>query len=183
MPSRSPCRRRSSVVPTARACARCAGRTSTRSRTSTKRNIRTLAGRRSSRCARSSNPASAADRRHVGVTVACRGTRRQSLVELSKNVVAQLELGGGGILLEVGPALRAGKGDDIVTAREHPGERQLSRRAAPLGGELADALRQQAILVEVPVLHPWVVATEVVICELRRRRKPTCEEAAPEWAV
>ena len=39
---------------------------------------RTPAGRRSRRCASSSNPASAADRRHVGVAVARRSARRKA---------------------------------------------------------------------------------------------------------
>ncbi len=53
------------------------------------------------------------------------------------------------VLFEVAAALGARDGDDVVSLREHPGERELGRAHAALGGDLLHAIDDAQVLGEV----------------------------------
>src|SRR5207249_1524568 len=128
-------------------------------------------------------PGLAPDARHVGVAVAGGGTARKRLVEPRQLLVRELDVRGGGILLEIAPPLRARNGDDVLAARQHPRERELRGRDALLRGELADVLRQPPVPLEVGAGEAGMALAEVALVELLRRAEAAREEAAAERAV
>jgi hypothetical protein len=96
---------------------------------------------------------------------------------------AQLDLSGGEVLLEICDALGAGDGNDVPPAVEHPGKRELTRRDAPLGGELLHALGELAVVLEVLAGEAGAVAAEVPLVELLGRAEAPREEAAAKRRV
>src|SRR3954462_11988980 len=96
-----------------------------------------------------SHETSAVDGAHVRVAVAGGGALRERVLDAGEIVLRELDLRRGRVLLEVGDALRARDRDDGVALRAPPGGRELRRCDALLGGELAHALDELEVPVEV----------------------------------
>src|SRR5207302_3691634 len=96
---------------------------------------------------------------------------------------AQLDVGCGEVLLQVGDALGAGDRDDVLPAVQHPREGELPRGDALLLGQLTDAFGQQAVVLEVLAGEARAVAAEVALVELLWRGEAPGEEAASEGRV
>src|SRR5450759_3233518 len=77
----------------------------------------------------------------------------------------------------------AGYRDNVVSLREHPGERQLSRAHALLVRNLRNAVDQLQVTLDVSFLEARVASTEVALFEILAASDLSREEAAPEWAV
>ena len=102
----------------------------------------------------------------------------------STSCVAQLDLGGSEVLLQVGDALGARDRDDVLAAVEHPRERQLSRRDPLLLRRAPSrARRARGCCCEVLAGEARPVAAEVALVELVRRAEAPRQEAAPERRV
>src|SRR5436305_3343006 len=71
-------------------------------------------------------------RRHPASVVALAGNLGQLGLDASDVVVAQADLRRAPVLLEVGDALGARDGDDVLALGKDPGERELARRDALL---------------------------------------------------
>src|SRR5205823_5182812 len=80
-------------------------------------------------------------------------------------------------------ALGPGDGNDVLAAREHPGERKLGRRRLLLARELLDALHQLEVAVEVLSLEAGAVPAPVVCGNVLGLAELAGEEAAAERAV
>src|SRR4051794_17898198 len=123
------------------------------------------------------------DRRHVRVAVARRRADRRDLVEARQVVVGQLDVERRDVLLEVVDVLRAGDRHDVIAAAQHPRERELARRGVLLGRDLADALDELQVALEVLALEARVVAAEVVLVEVLGLGEAAGQEAAAERAI
>src|SRR5207247_11317293 len=128
-------------------------------------------------------PRSDVDRAHAQLVVAIAGGRRDLLRDPLDLLIAQLDVGGGQVLFEVGDVPGPRDRDDVLPAVQHPGERQLSRRDGLVGCELLDALGELQVLLEVLAREARVVAAEVALVELVGRGQAPCEEAAAERRV
>ena len=82
-----------------------------------------------------------ADGAHVRVAVAGGGVGREDLLDGGQVGGVQHHVGGRHVLLEVGPALGPRDRHHVVAPCEHPGQRQLARRAALGRRQLPDASR------------------------------------------
>src|SRR2546428_5255233 len=74
---------------------------------------------------------SAVDRGHVRVALAGGRALREGALEPLELVLREVDLQGGDVLLEVGPAGRPPDRGDVLAARQDPPERDLARRDAP----------------------------------------------------
>src|SRR5919198_5600825 len=88
---------------------------------------------------------SAVDAGHPGLVVTLAGCLRELCVDAGKVICAELDVDRGGVLLEVGAALRARDRHDVVTLREQPRDRELRRRDAFFGGDLLDLVGEAQI--------------------------------------
>src|SRR5436309_651593 len=125
------------------------------------------------------------DRRHPprGVAVPRGNPLREGRVDRLQVGGAQHDRGTGRILLQIAHPLRAGNGHDVFALRQHPGQRELRRRA-PLGArQLLDARHQLEVLREVLTLKAGIAAPPVVRGEVLVAPYLAREEAAPQRAV
>ena len=83
----------------------------------------------------------AVERRHTRrrITFAGRDAFRRDRVDGAEVLGAQRDVEGAQVLVEIRAALGAGDRDDALALRQHPGERELRRRAALLARDLLDA--------------------------------------------
>src|SRR5439155_8135522 len=87
------------------------------------------------------------------------------------------------VLLEVLASLRARDRHEVLPLRQHPRQRQLARRTAPLPRDLFHPLHEVQVLLEVLALETGIVAAVLVgrqVCELLKAAR---QEAPPQWAV
>jgi hypothetical protein len=82
-------------------------------------------------------PWSAVDGGHARFVVALAGGRRQ-VAEPLELVAAQFDAVGGGVLLDAGDPPGTGDRGDVVALGEQPGQRDLRRCGAGLGGDGRD---------------------------------------------
>ena len=87
------------------------------------------------------------------------------------------------ILIEIFAPLRAGNGHDVLALREHPGQRELRRRAALLARNALDTFEQRQILVEILALETRRLPPVVVLRQVAGRLEAPGQEAAPERAI
>src|ERR1700760_2803020 len=71
-------------------------------------------------------PGLAVDGGHVGVSVAGGGTVRRDFIQTLEFVIAQLDAGGGDILLKIIQVFGAGDWHDVIALVQNPSQRQLS---------------------------------------------------------
>src|SRR5207245_11482837 len=93
------------------------------------------------------------------------------------------DLQGRGVLFQVLAPPGPRDGNDVLAAREHPGERKLGRSRLLLARELLDALHQLEVAVEVPSLEAGAVPAPVVCGNVLGLAELAGEEAAAERAV
>src|SRR6185295_1436128 len=87
------------------------------------------------------------------------------------------------VLLEVGTPLRPRDGDDVRALREHPGEGELSRRAALLGGDRLDTRDEVQVALKVVALEARRHAAIVVGRQILEATDLAGEETPSERAV
>src|SRR3954451_12640082 len=125
----------------------------------------------------------AVDRAHHRFGVPRARGLRQRVGDRAPLVTGQLHVGRRHVLLEVGAALRAGDGDDVLALVQHPGERELARGHALVGGELLEPADEVEVLLEVLALEARREATVVVLGEIVGGLDRAREEAAAERGV
>src|SRR6185436_3982154 len=104
-------------------------------------------------------------------------------IERGKIRRRQRDVDGGRVLFDALDARRSRNRDDVGTARQQPGERELRRRAALLPREILDAGHEIEIALEVLALKARVLTTPVAWREIVHRAEPSGEEPAAERAV
>ena len=114
------------------------------------------------------NDGSAVDDGHVPFVVAFAGGRRE-VVQPFDLLGAQLDAVGGGVLLDAGDPLGAGDRGDVVALREQPGQGDLCRRGARLGGNGLDLVDDAQVALEVLAGEARVGLAPVVVGELLGR--------------
>src|SRR2546423_7817581 len=124
---------------------------------------------------------SGVDRGHVGVAVAGGRAGGRDLVQAAQILVAELDLGGRRVLLEVPHPLRAGDRHDVLALAHHPGERELAGLDALLTRELLEPVDDLEVALEVLTLEareadPAGIRLEEVV----RSSVAPGQEAAPE---
>jgi hypothetical protein len=99
---------------------------------------------------------------HVRFVVALAGGRGQ-VAEPLELVVAQFDAVGGGVLLDAGDPPGAGDRGDVLALGEQPGQGDLRRRGAGLGGDGRDLVDDGQVAVEVPAGEAGVGLAPVVV--------------------
>src|SRR5262249_51439961 len=126
---------------------------------------------------------SGVDRGHVGVAVDRSDAERRDLVEAREVLVGHLDVERRDVLLEEAHVLRARDRSDVLALAQHPRERELTGRRALLGGDLAHAVDELEVALEVLALEARVVGAEVAGLEVVGRPEAAGEAAAAERAV
>src|SRR4029077_2214531 len=81
---------------------------------------------------------------------------RGESVESRQLVRGELDRVGGDVFLEAGDALGSRNGHDVGTLRQQPGQCDLSRSRADVGGDLTYFVCAPEIVLEVLVEEAWV---------------------------
>ena len=105
---------------------------------------------------------SAVDDGHLRLFVALAGGRGE-VVQPFDLLGAQLDAVGGGVLLDAGNALGAGDRGDVVALREQPGQGDLRRCGADLGGDGLDLVDDAQVALEVLAGEARVGLAPVVV--------------------
>ena len=108
---------------------------------------------------------------------------RREVVQPFDLLGAQLDAVGGGVLLDAGDPLGAGDRGDVVALREQPGQRDLRRCGARLGGDGLDLVDDAQVALEVLAGEARVGLAPVVVGELLGRADLAGEEAVAERRV
>src|SRR6266849_5190718 len=122
---------------------------------------------------------SAVDNCHVRLAVAFAGGRREVVQPLDL-LSAQLELVGGGVLLDARDPLGAGNRRDVVALREQPRQCHLCRCCTSLGSNGFDFVEDAQVALEVLAGEARVGLAPVVVGELLGRADLAGEEAVAE---
>src|SRR5262249_15051221 len=96
---------------------------------------------------------------------------------------AQGDAGRRGVLLDVGPALGAGDGDDIFSLSEHPRERDLRGLHFVRRGDRLERREQLDVSLEVVRVEARMIAAAVLVPKRVEGLDGRSEEAAPERRV
>src|SRR5450759_609056 len=124
------------------------------------------------------------DVRHVRVAIARGHAAGRGLVDARQVLLAELDLHGRHVLLQVRAMLGARDGHDVVALVQHPGQSKLSGRHALLGGERLEALHELAVAAEIVALETWVTGAEIaLVAHVVGRAEAAREEAAPDRGV
>src|SRR5450830_1053276 len=124
------------------------------------------------------------DVRHVRVAIARGHAAGLGLVDARQVLLAELDLHGRHVLLQVRATLGARDGHDVVALVQHPSQSKLSGRHALLGGERLEALHELAVAAEVVALETWVTGAEIaLVAHVVGRAEAAREEAAPDRGV
>jgi hypothetical protein len=91
---------------------------------------------------------------------------RDEVVELADLRGGQLNAIGGSVLLDAGDVPGAGDRSDVVTLGQQPGQGQLRRGDADLGGDYFDLVGDAQVVLEVLAGEARVVLAPVVVVEL-----------------
>src|SRR5208282_444932 len=102
-----------------------------------------------------SQPTSRVDQMHHLFRIARSrgGARGKDFVQTAQVIRSQFQIHRRGVFLEILTPLRAGDGDNVVTLRQHPGERQLCRLTFFFARDLFHFLYQIQILLKVFALE------------------------------
>jgi hypothetical protein len=122
---------------------------------------------------------SAVDGGHVRFVVALAGGRGQVAQPLEL-VVAQFDAVGGGVLLDAGDPAGAGDGGDVVALGEQPGQGDLRRCGAGLGGDGLDLVDDGQVALEVLPGEAGVGLAPVVAGDVIDGADLASEEAVAE---
>ena len=125
---------------------------------------------------------SAVDDGHVPLVVALAGRSRE-LVQPFDLLGAQLDVVGGGVLLDTRDPLGSGDRRDVVALREQPGQRHLRRCGARLDGDGLDLIDDAQVALEVLAGEARVGFAPVVVGELLGRADLPGEETVAERRV
>ena len=118
------------------------------------------------------------------VAVSGYGIRGDGCFQFGYFLLGEAQFGGGDVLFEVGAALGAGDGEEVVSLGEDPGESQLAGLDAFAVGDGADAIDEQLVLAGGVSGEAWVAGSaEVLVVELGGVGERAGEEAAAEGAV
>ena len=79
--------------------------------------------------------------------------------------------------------LRPRDWDNVLALGQHPGQRQLRRRAADFLRDSLHRLGQMQITLEVLTLEPGMATPPVVLGNVLRRPESSGEETTSQWAV
>src|SRR5262245_34096729 len=104
--------------------------------------------------------------RRGGIALAGGGALGGDRVDPGELVGGQRDVDGGDVLLEIAPPLGAGDRDDVVAARQDPGERQLAGGDGLVPRDGREVLDEREVLGEVVALEARREPAEVVGCEV-----------------
>src|SRR5205807_1630480 len=96
---------------------------------------------------------------------------------------AELHLERADVFLEVADPPRAGNRHDVLALREHPGKRQLRRRAVLLARQLPHLIDECQVAAEVLTLKARGAAAVVIGREVLETLDGAGEEASPQRTV
>src|SRR5688572_24699455 len=77
----------------------------------------------------------------------------------------------------------SGNRHDVVSLREHPGQRELRGRTVVLGSDLLDLRDQLEVLLEIRCLKTWVLSPEIVLGQVVNTLDLAGQKSATEGAV
>src|ERR1700722_297318 len=120
---------------------------------------------------------------HVGITITGGEALGRHLFDTAQVARTQFDVDCGGIFLEIFAPLGSGNRHDILSARKHPGERELARGDALLRRDSIHALDHREIAIEVLALEARVQAAEVALREIVERLVLAAQKPAPERTV
>jgi hypothetical protein len=121
---------------------------------------------------------SAVDRGHVGLIVSLAGGGFER-VEPLELVGGELNVRGGGVLLNPCDAAGARDGSDVVTTAEEPGQRSLGGSRADLGSDRGDLVDEGEVALEVVAGEAGVRLAPVVVAEIVDGADLPGEQAMP----
>src|SRR6266849_10637214 len=121
---------------------------------------------------------------HVfGVAQSRRGTGGKDFIQATQVVLRQFQIHCGGVFLKILAALRAGDGDNVVTLRQHPRERQLGWLASFFARDLFDFFHEIEILLKVFALEAWRGTAIVIGCQVFEFLELAGKKASSKRAV